>query len=204
MQSNLTNMRVLTTRHHVLGLLGIAVVCAIPFTARGGNTKLANGAGDIAGVSVASTNDAAKDSHGPTVKLSYGNDESRQNPISSFMYFVPLISLNLVDRQTSANNDEEIGIVSYERKIDAKSFFVACEFEISGEGFHKSSFDPAGVIATRTANLKRNESLVRVLDYIKFEGEGFGRIEVEGTINDSAETVTGVNLRFNARGGRVL
>ena len=39
-----------------------------------------------------------------------------------------------------------------------------------------------------------------MLDYIKFEGEGFGRIEVKGTVTGSTETVTEVDLQFNARG----
>ena len=202
MQSYLANMRVLLARHHLLGLFVIAVVYAPLFTARAGGAELASAGGAAAGAPVAQRDNAAEDSRGPTIQLCYGNDLSRQNPISSFTYFVPLISLTLVDRQTSINNDEKVTIISYERKIGARSFFVACEFEIRGTGFHKNLFDPTGVIASRTADLKANESLVRALDYIKFEGEGFGRIEVEGIINGLTEAVTGVNLQFNARGGK--
>ncbi len=47
--------------------------------------------------------------------------------------------------------------------------------------------------------LKKGETLTNMLDYIKFEGEGFGRIEVKGTIAGSTQTVTEVDLQFNAR-----
>ncbi len=37
------------------------------------------------------------------------------------MYFVPLISPTLVDRETSVNNEQRIGFISYKRKVDSKS-----------------------------------------------------------------------------------
>lgn len=42
--------------------------------------------------SVADGNNAAIDSNGPTIMLSYSKETFKENPISSFMYFVPLIS----------------------------------------------------------------------------------------------------------------
>ena len=48
--------------------------------------------------------------------------------------------------------------------------------------------------------MKKGAPLTNVLDYIKFEGEGMGRIEVKGTIDGNTETVTQVDLRFNTRG----
>jgi hypothetical protein len=179
----------------------MAVVCALLFTARvGEGAEPTKAGGTASGASVAKGDNAFEDSSGPTVMLSYSKETFEKNPISSFMYFVPLISPTLVDRQTSANNAEEVGITSYERKIGAKSFHVACEFEIRGKGFHKNTFDPAGIIAAHTGELEKNETLTHTLDYIKFEGEGFGRIEIRGTIDDSTETVTEVDLQFNARG----
>lgn len=200
MQSYLTNARVLLTRDRLSGLFVIAVACALLITARGGWAEPTNAGGTASGASVAKGDNAVEDSSGPTVLLSYSKETFGKNPISSFMYFVPLIALTLVDRQTSADNDQEVGMISYERKIDAKSFYVACEFEIRGKGCHKNTFDPAGMIAAHTGELGKNEPLAHTLDYIKFEGEGFGRIEVQGTINDSTETVTEVDLQFNARG----
>jgi len=47
---------------------------------------------------------------------------------------------------------------------------------------------------------QKGETLTNMLDYIKFEGEGFGLIEVKGTMTGSTPTVTEVVLHFNARG----
>jgi hypothetical protein len=144
--------------------------------------------------------EALAKSDGPSVMLSYSRQMFEKNPISSFMYFIPLISPTFVDRETSANNEQQVGIVSYERNVTSKSFYVTCEFEILGKGFHKNTFDPEKMIAEHTGKLKQGESLVNTLDYIKFEGEGFGRVEIKGTIDASTETVTEVEIHFNARG----
>lgn len=201
MQSHLRRARGLLTYHHVLGLFVIAVVCAFLFMAR---TAVAeeptNASGTSSGVSAAKDDNAVGDGSGPTVILSYGKESLGKSPISSFMYFVPLISPALVDRQTSADNQQEVVVASYIRKIDAQSFYVACDFEIRGKGFHQNTFDPAGMIAARTRNLEYNTTLKHALDYIRCEGEGFGRIEIKGTIDDLTETVTEVGLQFNARG----
>jgi hypothetical protein len=145
-------------------------------------------------------NNLANDSSGPAVLLSYSKETFKENPISSFMYFVPLISPTAVDRETSADNEQQIGIISYQRKITSKSFSVICEFEILGKGFHKNTFEPAGMMALFIGELKKGETLTNMLDYIQFEGEGFGRIEVKGVVDGSAQTITEVNMQFNAKG----
>lgn len=151
---------------------------------------------------VARGNPVIEDLNGPTILLGYSQENHKINPISSFMYFVPLISPSLVDRETSADNEQQVGIISYTRKVTAKSFQVSCDFKISGKGFHKNTFDPNGMIETHIDELKKGESLTNMLDYIKFEGEGFGRIEVEGTITNSVLTVTEMDIKFNARDHR--
>jgi hypothetical protein len=147
-------------------------------------------------------NDAVEDGNGPTIPLGYSEEDLKVSPISSFMYFVPLISPTLVDRETSANNEQQTGIISYKRKVTSRSFHVTCEFMLRGKGFHKNTFDPAGTIAANTGALKKGESLTNALDYIKLEGDGFGRIEVKGTVSGSTRTVTEVSIQFNARGRR--
>jgi hypothetical protein len=142
---------------------------------------------------------AAKDSNGPTLLLGYSKKGFKNNPISSFMYFVPLISTTLVDRETSANNEQKVGIITYEKKVTSKSFNVVCEFEILGKGFHKNTFDAEKMIAAGTDDLEKGESLKNVLEYIKIEGEGFGRIEVKGTMTSSPPSVTEVCIQFNVR-----
>jgi hypothetical protein len=147
---------------------------------------------------------ASPSATGPTVQLSYGEGTLRENPIQSFMYFVPLISPVDVDRGTSNDNHQQVSIVSYEKKVTSKSFHVDCEFKIEGSGFSRYTFDPTGMIALRIAESKKPnpDSLSNLLDYITFEGEGFGGIQIKGTINGPAQTVTEVELEFNARGGK--
>ncbi len=155
-----------------------------------------------AGNSVKDADLAPAGSNGPTVLLSYGKGMLEKNPIRSFMYFVPLISPVAVGGGTSLENGQQAAIISYERRVTSRSFCVACEFEMSGKGFNRYTFDPAGMIVLRIAESKKSkgEPLSHVLDYINFEGEGFGRIQIKGTIAGGTETVTEVELEFNARG----
>ena len=152
----------------------------------------------------AETEPASQNANGPTVLLSYGEGTLRENPIQAFMYFVPLISPVTVDRGTSNENHQQVSVVSYEKKVTSKSFHVDCEFEIKGSGFSRYTFDPTGMIALRIAESKKPnpDSLSNLLDYINFEGAGFGSIQIKGTINDSTQTVTEVELEFNARGSK--
>jgi hypothetical protein len=145
---------------------------------------------------------AMVDSTGPTVLLSYGKGTLEKNPMRSFMYFVPLISPVAVDRSASPGNYQQAAILSYEKKVTSRSFSVTCEFEMTGSGFSRYTFDPAGMIAWRIAEAKKpkGEPLAHVLDYINFEGEGLGRIQIKGTIAGAVETVTELELAFNARG----
>jgi len=150
--------------------------------------------------SVADSHDAATGDDGPTLRISYRKENFIKNPIGSFMYFVPLIAPTLVDNISSVNNEQQIAIISNNIKVSSTSFLVTCEFEISGSGFHMNTFDPNGMIAVQTDELKKGEKLTNMLDYIKLDGDGCGRIEVKGQIADSVKTVTEVEVQFNARG----
>jgi hypothetical protein len=143
---------------------------------------------------------AVTDSNGPTVLLGYSKTEHKNNPIASFMYFVPLIAVSPVDRHTSVNNNQQMRIISYEKTSDSKSFSLVCEFRIFGTGYHKNVFDPAGMIASRPETTKRGQTLTKMLDYIMLEGEGLGRIEINGIMQGSTQTVTEVSIQFSARG----
>jgi hypothetical protein len=145
-----------------------------------------------------SASDSA-DVNGPTLILNYSKETFKKNPILAFAYFIPLISPALVSREISVNNTQQEGIISYKRTFTSNSFYVACEFELSGKGFHKNIFDSAGMIARNIGDLKEGEPLTNVLDYIKFEGDGVGLIEVKGTISGSTQTVTEVDICFDAR-----
>jgi len=139
------------------------------------------------------------DADGPAVILSYSSQSAVKIPFASFMYFVPLISPTAVDVVTSADNNQQVTTVSYEKKIDSKTFSVSCEFEMSGAGFHKYIFDPNEVIENHKQQNKQGGTLTNMIDYIIFEGPGFGRVEAKGTIDANTPTVTSVELWFNAR-----
>lgn len=160
----------------------------------GSNPKIP--AGNYAGRSYSDVNDA----NGPTVLLSYDGNAPESNPTSSFMYFVPLISPTLVDMEISANNRQVARIVSCEKKVTPASFSVSCEFEMLGEGFFKTIFDAPMVIEIFLPEQDKDESMTNILDYIEFEGEGFGRVDVKGNITASGSDVTEVTIHFNAKG----
>jgi hypothetical protein len=151
-------------------------------------------------VCVTNGNPAVGDGGGPTVPLSYSIKAFEGSPIGAFMYFIPLISPVAVGRETGPDNQQQVGVVSYKRKVTSKSLSVTCEFEMLGSGFNKYLFDPEGMIATRDVALDKDGTLSDLLDYINFEGKGFGSIQIKGTIAGSTETVTEVTVRFNARG----
>lgn len=178
----------------------IPLVCVVLLAARVGTAEQIRPGSLWGGMSALPGASDPENGSGPTIQLSYNNESFVENPISSFMYFVPLVSTTLVDRQTSADNTQAVAMTSYKRKIAARSFSVTCEFALRGEGFHKNVFEPIGLIAAYEGELKEGEALATMLDYIQFEGAGFGRIHVKGTINGSTETVTEVNLRFNLQG----
>jgi hypothetical protein len=201
MQLHVTSQRVLWKNGHLVVVSAATFICISLLTSCVGANSDPNGGMSLCNDrSAADANDVVKDANGPTILLGYSEEDIKTNPIASFMYFVPLISPTLVDRETSANNEQQTGIISYERKVTSRSFYVACEFKVLGNGFHMSKLDLGGTVKAHTAELKKKESLAHVLDYIKLEGEGFGRIEVKGTIDGTTETVTEVSIQFNARG----
>lgn len=195
------SLRAISINRLLSGIFAVTVACVLLLTSDVGLCSNPKGrVGSRSSKSVATGNEAAKDSKGPTILLAYSKEGIKKNPISSFMYFVPLISPTLVDRETSANNEQQVGIISYEKKVTSKSFSVVCEFEILGKGFHKNTFDAAGRIAAHAVEMQQGELLKNMLDYIKVEGEGFGSIEIKGTMTGSTPSVTEVDMQFNARG----
>jgi hypothetical protein len=138
-------------------------------------------------------NNAAKNSNGSTMIMCYSKENFEKNPIASFAYFIPLVAPTLVDNISSLNNGQQVNIISHKIITDSKSFHVECEFEILGSGFHINTFDSAGMIAAQTDDLIKEKTMTNMLDYIKFEGDGFGIIEVKGTITGSARIVTEVD-----------
>jgi hypothetical protein len=169
-------------------LSAIVVFGALLLTPAIGISADANGPVDI------------NDNNGPTVILSYDTIKPAKTPTSSFMYFIPLISPTLISTEISRNNHQQAMFTSYEKSVVLDSFTLKCEFELQGSGFFIDIFDPNGVISTFPDEIKKNAPVNNALDYIRLEGEGFGRIDVKGTIVDSNVTVTQVDVRFGTKG----
>jgi hypothetical protein len=179
---------------HKIDLALVIVICMFlltPCVGRGADYQEAAAAGGHA---------VAKDRTGPTMRMSYSKEEFVENPIASFAYFIPLIATTRVESIASVDNEQHIGIISHQMIADAKSFQVTCEFELLGMGFYMDRFDPAGMLAAYADEAKKGKTMTNMLDYIKFEGIGFGLIEVRGTITGSTMHVTEVDIRFNAGG----
>ena len=147
-------------------------------------------------------NEDIMDGNGPTVFLDCGNEETVSNSLSDFMYFVPLISPTLVDSKTSKDNGQLAGVISCERKMRRDSFYVCCEFYIKGKGSHKNTFDPAGMIQRNLEEVEEGDPIKNILGYIKFEGTGYGKIEIQGDNINNISEVQNVKVHFNSRGYR--
>lgn len=137
---------------------------------------------------------------GPTIRLDYKPGKSAGNPVASFMYFIPLISPELVSFLTSPGSTQSAQVTCAKRRFTAHSFLTTCEFEFSGQGSQQSLFDLTNQIRRQERKLKEGGSLRRQLSSITVEGTGSGTVEVEGTVSNGVQTVTEVRLRFNARG----
>lgn len=137
---------------------------------------------------------------GPTLRLDYGRGEAQGNPIGGFMYFVPLVSPELVSITETPGNAQRVRVLSATRQFAPGVFSVACEFGISGTGSHRTQFDHAKNLLRNEQKLAEGGVVERVLDSISIEGPASGVIEIEGVVTNRVPTVTEVRLRFNAHG----
>jgi hypothetical protein len=137
---------------------------------------------------------------GPTIYLDYSNNSHMKNPIYDFMYFVPMVSLTLVESVSSDDNTQQVGIISCKRLVDDDSFQATIEFRMAGKGSHKNTYDPEDMIADNVEHIEKPEPLKNMLDYITFEGESYGTVEIKGVRSGPVELATEVRVNFNARG----
>lgn len=137
---------------------------------------------------------------GPTIRLEAALEAG--NPIAAFMYFVPLISPELVSLTASAGNTQRARVIALTRRRDGQTFSARCDFAIVGDGWHRHTFDFAAVIRQQAKKLAEGGSVGRRLHYIHFGGEGSGAVEVQGRVAEGGDVVTDVVLRFRTRGGR--
>ena len=118
------------------------------------------------------------------------------------MYFVPLVAPIPLIWKSAPITSSRHGILSYDKKVTQKTFYVTANLKCREWLFHKYTFDaPEVIIATFRAEMKAGETLTQTpLIILSLKDEGMGRIEVKGTIDDSVKTVTEVKTHFNAGG----
>jgi hypothetical protein len=137
---------------------------------------------------------------GPTVYLDYEDQQQRDNSVAAFMYFVPMISTVLVDSENSPQNFQKARIISSRRTSNDKEFEAVCEFVMWGQGYHENFFDAEDIVAKDQDNVPKGRPLKNIIEYIRFEGGGRGRVEVKGTKVNGVEKVTSVKVVFNHEG----
>lgn len=137
---------------------------------------------------------------GPTLQLDYGRGEPRENPVSQFMYFVPLISREPVSVFTNASNTQSARVLSLDCRTNGAAFVATCEFQFTGTGSEQNVFDHARTIQRHQAALQAGRSLKRQLGSINVTGVGSGSIEIQGTLTNGQRVVNLVQMRFNWRG----
>ena len=170
--------------------LTICVLIAVASSALCGSGQAASKSNSKQAVSIS-------EDVGPTVYLDYEDAEQKANSTEVFMYFVPMISTVLVESESSPVNSQKTRIVSSHRKSTSKGFEVVCEFEMWGDGFHENVFDAEDIIAKDQDNVPKGKPFKNIIEYIRFEGGGRGRIEVKGKKVDGIEQVTSVKVIFN-------
>ena len=137
---------------------------------------------------------------GPTLHLDYGRGETNGNPISAFMYFVPLISPEPVSVFTNAGNTQCARVLSFACRTNGSSFRATCEFDFTGAGSQRNIFDLTEKIKRHEKELQSGGSVKHVLAAINVAGPGSGDVEIEGSLTNGQRTVNQVRLHFNRRG----
>jgi hypothetical protein len=139
------------------------------------------------------------DGDGPTVVLFHKDGTFPENRLTDFMYFVPLISPVPLSVELSENNQQAGHLLSYHSDKTGNNFSVSCEFRMKGTGHYVNTFDSDAMIEWNMATGGKKKALKNILDYIKFEGTGYGRIEAKGIIEGPKKIVEHVEVVFNAR-----
>src|SRR5580700_10285781 len=91
---------------------------------------------------------------GPTLQFGYDTNQPLDNPLSGFMYFVPLISPEHVVLSTNVGNTQCARVISSSCQTNGISFQAECEFTFVGDGLQRNVFDHTVMIKRRQKDLK--------------------------------------------------
>jgi hypothetical protein len=137
---------------------------------------------------------------GPTLNFDYGVGQPLTNSLDRFMYFVPLISPEMVSVFTNTGNSQCARVLSFDFQTNAATFHVTCEFDFIGEGLLRDDFDHAAIIRRQDRDLKAGKPLAHQIASINVQGAGSGTVEIKGTLTNGVRSVTELQMRFNSRG----
>jgi hypothetical protein len=137
---------------------------------------------------------------GPTLQLDYGHGEPHDNPITRFMYFVPLISPEPVSVFTNAGNTQCARVLSLICRTNGRTFSATCEFKFTGTGSLQNVFDHTNNIQMHMKELLAGGTLKHQLGSINVADAGNGSVEIEGTLTNGQPVVNMVQMRFNGHG----
>jgi hypothetical protein len=137
---------------------------------------------------------------GPTLNFNYGTGQPLANPLNKFMYFVPLISPELVSVFTNTGNSQCARVLSFDCQTNATTFHVTCEFDFTGEGLLLNDFDHAFTINLHDKELKAGKPLKHQIASISVQGTGTGSVEIDGALINEVLTVTELKMKFSSHG----
>ncbi len=136
---------------------------------------------------------------GPTLQLDYGHGKAHDNPISDFMYFVPLISPETVTVYTNVGNTQCARVLSLDCQTNGQTFSATCKFEFTGTGSQQNVFDHEHKILQSEKDLLAGGTCKHQLCSINVAALGNGTIEIEGALTNGQLVVNLVRLRFDSR-----
>ncbi len=134
---------------------------------------------------------------GPVLKPDYTGQPENDMRIADFLYFVELISPVPVTISESPTNTLMVRVASIRQESGEDRFSINLAFDVSGQGFRNYDMDHSEILRRHSLRMANGEALEKQLDYIRYEGPGKGRLEVEGRIEGGVKTVTTVRLYFN-------
>jgi hypothetical protein len=137
---------------------------------------------------------------GPTLNFNYDAGRPLGNPLNKFMYFVPLISPELVSVFTNTGNSQCARVLSFDRQTNAATFHAICEFDFIGAGLLRNDFDHAFTLRQHDQELKAGKLLKHQIAAISVQGTGTGSVEIEGTLTNGVFAVIGLKMKFNSHG----
>ena len=137
---------------------------------------------------------------GPALRFDYGQGRPLDNPLSSFMYFVPLIAPEQVSVFTNAGNTQIARVVSFHCHTNGAEFHAVCDFDFDGDGLQRSVFDHAFTFRRREKEWLAGKPLAHQIAEITVHGAGSGNVEIDGTLTNGQPAIVEMRLRFNSRG----